>query len=236
MISVIIPNYNSGDLLKKTFTSLINVSEFLSIEVIVVDNLSSDEPIKIIDEFPELKIDFLSEEDNGIYDAMNKGITRSKSKWLIFLGAGDTLIIPHKIPELDNENIDLIYGLVYDCQKQTIIEYERNLFSLLKNVICHQAIFYKKYVFNEFGLYSLRYPICADHHYNIKLFYSNKVRLKFCPILISEYLGNGISSNFKDIQFEKDKNLIILQLLIKNFNVSNLIYVVKYFKYLIFNN
>ena len=90
--SIIIPTFNSEKTLDIALSSIV-VQSYQNFEVLIIDGLSTDSTIDIAKKhqkvFPNIKIK--SEKDNGIYDAMNKGIALAKGEWLYFMGSDDSL-------------------------------------------------------------------------------------------------------------------------------------------------
>jgi glycosyltransferase involved in cell wall biosynthesis len=151
-------------------------------EVLLIDGLSSDNTIDIAREFASKYnyIKFISEKDDGIYDAMNKGIKMAKGEWFYFLGSDDKLfnenILSDIFLKINTKQIKIIYGNVLIngdagwAQDGQIYDGEFSLSKLIneKN-ICHQAIFYNKTVFEKCGIFNTRYNICADWDMNLRL-------------------------------------------------------------------
>ena len=86
-VSVIIPTYNSEKTIEKALLSVL-IQTYCNVECLVIDGSSKDKTIDIVQKFED-KIVFISEKDNGIYHAMNKGIELSSGEWLLFLGSDD---------------------------------------------------------------------------------------------------------------------------------------------------
>ena len=91
LISIITPTFNSEKTLDKCIDSVIK-QNFDNYEHLIIDNISKDNSEKIVKNYNNNKIKFLSEKDNGIYDAMNKGIKISKGDYLLFLNSDDKII------------------------------------------------------------------------------------------------------------------------------------------------
>ena len=91
LISIIIPSFNSISLLPHALESILTQS-FNDFEVVIMDNCSTDGTIKLIENYSAVdkRIQFYSEKDYGIYDAMNKGIKNAKGEWLFFMGSDDS--------------------------------------------------------------------------------------------------------------------------------------------------
>jgi glycosyltransferase involved in cell wall biosynthesis len=195
--SIIIPTFNAEKTLAKALQSIVDQT-FSNYEVLLIDGLSSDSTMDIIREFAEKKqqIRWISEKDNGIYDAMNKGINLSRGKWLYFLGSDDQLFnnevlhIIFKNPESDNFNV--VYGNVRIEGNTTwakdgeIYDGEFDLKKLFRKNICHQDIFYRtKFIKEHIGYYNARYELCADWDFNLRcraktdFLYTDQIIAKF---------------------------------------------------------
>lgn len=210
-LSIIIPTFNSEETLKECLDSILKQT-FVNWEVWIIDGVSNDKTVEIANYYNDERIKILSEPDKGIYDAMNKGIRISTGKWLYFLGCDDTLydnvVLQTILGDNDLNYYDIIYGNVYSVYHGGVYNGEWNIDKIGYN-ICHQSIFYKRNVFKNLGKYNTRYLIAADHDLNIKWFFSNKLKSKFCNIIVANFAGNGISSTNEDYIFNKKFNLLI---------------------------
>ena len=114
-VSIIIVTLNSEKYLEETFQSLVNQS-YKNFEVIVIDGKSSDKTLEITRKYKDLISYCISEEDDGIYDAFNKGINLSIGKFIGIVNSDD-ILLPNALSLLDkydkeNPNIDFIFGSV----------------------------------------------------------------------------------------------------------------------------
>jgi putative colanic acid biosynthesis glycosyltransferase len=209
--SIITVCLNNLDGLKKTAASLA-AQDFRDFEWLVMDGGSTDgtpEFLKSTHAF------WLSEPDNGIYDAMNKGIEKSAGEYLLFLNAGDALAYPDIltfIHESASEKPTLIYGdsLEQDEQEYPTYKPARKTESIAMGLFTHhQAIFY-----NHIALGSLRYntayKIAADYDLTARMLQKNGTVLYVeHPICIFE--SGGVSqqkaAQGRQEQFEIRKNL-----------------------------
>ena len=188
--SVIVPTYNSAKTIDKCLQSVIQQT-CTDFEIIVIDGLSTDGTQDIVKQYIKTnKVTLISEKDKGIYDAMNKGVSRSTGKWLYFLGSDDELY-SNDILAMVAKNIKanpeskFVYGDVITSDG-TIERYKNYGFKdLLSRCICHQSIFYHQSLFDN-EMYDLQYKVCADWDFNLKLFagninpvYTNQIIAKF---------------------------------------------------------
>lgn len=229
LLSIIIPNFNSGKLLEVTLQSIFKEKNLLNFEVLVMDNCSLDNPEKIINKFEFEHLYFYSEPDSGIYDAMNKGVMKAKGNWFHFLGAGDEFL-PYMtdLSLFFDSDYMMIYGNVFLVQSNRMYDGEFNFFKLLKRNISHQGIFYKKEIFSKIGLFETKYRIAADYVLNLKLFFSERRQIKYQNIHVSNFLGMGISDKQRDDLFQENKLFIINKMLISYPSIFNIITVLNY--------
>ncbi len=202
LFSIITPTYNSGLKLEKTVNSILAQGSDL-LEYIVVDGGSTDETLPLLETYGD-KLKVISERDAGVYDAMNKGIEASSGWYLYFIGAGDSLRenmlgkIARVLPEND---LSLVYGNAYMVDQGIVYDGEFSKDKLKRRNICHQAVFYGRTVFDMFGGYDLRFKVLADHAFNIKCFWNDRITKKYVAYVIANYEGGGISRSEVDVDF-----------------------------------
>lgn len=156
LISFVTATYNDASKLEDTIKSIIALN-YPNIEHIVIDGNSSDNTREILVKYKS-NIDYaISEDDQGVYDAMNKGIKYSKGKWINFLNSGDKIL---HLNQYDLINLDTTYtNFYYDEEKKYILRRPLTKLFLTRNMPCHQSIIYHR---DEIIEYSLDYPIIAD--------------------------------------------------------------------------
>ena len=205
MLSVIIPTYNSERTLRLSLDSLASQT-YRDFEVVVMDGLSKDNTIEIAKSYetklPALQL--VSEKDNGIYDAMNKGIKKAKGDWVYFLGSDDLLATPTVLDDIFGQkqelvaNHDFIYGNVLWGKSSVIYMGAFDEYIIYRSNICHQAIFYRKSVFEITGLFDLNYPALADWKLNMHCLMDIRIKVAYVPYLIAHFAIDGSSKDFKD--------------------------------------
>lgn len=205
-VSVITVNLNNADALKSCIRS-VGAQDYEAYEHIVIDGQSTDESLAILESAAKQneKLKFISESDNGIYDAMNKGIKRAKGKWVYFLGADDQLM-PDVLKQVFShplDSYDMVYGDV--CRQPSGVIYDGafDLKKLFIRNISHQAIFYKRSLLQDLGLFKIQYKTRADYALNIQAFSQNK-KTKYLPIVVAEFSDGGLSATYFDTDFWSD--------------------------------
>ncbi|MCA0931592.1 glycosyltransferase [Lutimonas saemankumensis] len=215
MISVIIPTFNSEKTIDRCLESLTN-QNYKNFEIILVDGKSNDDTLKIVKSYLDkgLILNIKTEKDEGPYDAMNKGISMAKGKWIYFLGSDDYLyhdsVLKQFASYAEETRSDLIYGNVFFEPYGRIYDGEFNRSKLIKRNICHQGIFYKKTLFDRLGMYNLKYPVHADWEFNIKCFFSSNVKVEYHDFTVAHFSDGGLSS-FEDNYREEMLDFLILK-------------------------
>jgi glycosyltransferase involved in cell wall biosynthesis len=210
-LSIITINYNNLDGLKRTVESIVNQT-WQEFEYIVIDGGSTDGSAQYIQSQVEHIDYWVSEPDSGIYNAMNKGITKATGEYLLFLNSGDHLYSNIVLQENYNllADTDLIYFNVKVVGENTlkIVKHpdELRFFYFYINGLNHQSVLIRKVLFQTVGLYDENLKIVSDWKFFIvALFKYNCSYTNINKILSTYYLG-GISSKI-DHKNERDKVL-----------------------------
>jgi glycosyltransferase involved in cell wall biosynthesis len=199
--SIITANFNSGEKLAATAASVL--SQDADLEYLIMDGASTDRSIEIARQLAHdhsEKIRLISEPDHGVYDAMNKGIGLAIGRYILFLGAGDTLL-PGILKRVDTMLPGHDSGFLYGDVNRNGHRYDGEFTwrKLLYCNICHQAIFYGRDVFKRCGQFNLKYPCAADHEFNLRCFGRRAIKKRYIPLIISNFEPGGISSLGDDV-------------------------------------
>ncbi|QDA59354.1 glycosyltransferase family 2 protein [Hymenobacter jejuensis] len=207
VLSIVIPSFQQAALLANALAS-IQQQTFKDYEVLVMDGGSTDATSEIVSSFKDCNIRFYSEPDNGIYDAMNKGISLSRGEFLYFMGCDDVLASENVLSDIfcDRSNLDnhIIYGDVIFTKNGKRYDGMFTNMKLISRNICHQAIFTRRLVFDRIGKFNIRYKYLADYEFNIKCFNSKWVKMKYINEIIAYYNNDGSSFNNSDDAFNED--------------------------------
>ncbi|NDY42302.1 glycosyltransferase [Dissulfurirhabdus thermomarina] len=208
LISIITVVYNGGRTIEKTIKSVLDQS-YKNIEYIIVDGKSTDNTLEIIKKY-ENRIDYwISEKDEGIYDAMNKGVKKASGDWILFLGADDILLdCLGQFAEIMDNPKNLYYGNVEFSSSGKTYGGKFNLIKLITKNIPHQAIFYPSFAFKEFS-FETRYKVLADYALNLRLYAKKDIKFVYVPVCVSIFNDSGMSSRIVDEAFRLEASNII---------------------------
>lgn len=207
-ISVITICYNSNNEIEKTIKSVLN-QNYPFIDYIIIDGGSNDGTLDILKKYESKISTLISEPDNGIYDAMNKGIKLAKGSWINFMNAGDefynesicTLIVDNiKISEFD-----VIYGDCVAIDKDNKLEVVIKSKSLNKFweglIFSHQSCFIKSELLKSY-LFNLQYKIAADYYQILSLYCDGKAFF-YIPTPVSRISIGGVSYSNRETILEQ---------------------------------
>jgi glycosyltransferase involved in cell wall biosynthesis len=205
-LSIIIVTYNAAGDLQACLDSIKSHSSPLT-EVIVVDGNSEDGTIDILKSNSTVVTKWISEKDEGIYDAMNKGLKLITGDWVYFLGADDILLPEFaEMLKVLKDPHTIYYGSVMARGGKYLGRL--NSYAQAKIGICHQSMIYPKAVFEKYQ-FDLKYNISADHHLNMKCWADKEFNIEFVDYTIANFNHTGISSTQKDPLFEANKKGLI---------------------------
>lgn len=205
-ISIITVCYNSAKTIEKTLQSISNQT-YKNIECIIVDGNSTDDTLNIIKKYENaLKINWISEKDEGLYDAMNKGIKMSTGDYIGILNSDDIFYYNSTLEQVakfidDNVNIDALTGDIvqHTSDGKVIRKYSSKNWTPAKLKIGfmppHPSVFIKKELFDKFGNYRKDYKIGADYELIIRFFLKNKIHYKYSGITTTSMEIGGASSS-----------------------------------------
>lgn len=197
-LSIITINYNNLDGLHKTIDSIVNQT-WRDFEWIVIDGGSTDGSKELIEKYQDYFAYWCSEPDNGVYNAMNKGISKAKGRYLNFMNSGDCFhnsTILEQVNSYLNED-DIVYGDMNFLLKnggQWIYHYPQKLsiHFLLYDSIGHQASFIRRSLFDKDG-YREDFKIVSDWQKFLKWFYEGRSFLHI-DMIVADFDASGISA------------------------------------------
>ncbi len=205
-VSVITVSYNSAETIAETLQSVV-AQDYPDIELIVVDGQSTDETIDIVKGFGDAVRVFVSEPDNGIYDAMNKGISLASGELIGILNSDDlyhdATVISDVVNLIKRSKSDSCYAdLVYVHRVQTnkVVrtwvagEYRRERF-INGWMPPHPTFFVKKKCYQQFGSFNTEFSTSADYEIMLRMLYKHSVSAVYLNRTIVRMRAGGQSNN-----------------------------------------
>lgn len=196
-ISIITVVYNAVATIEKTIVNVLN-QKYSDLEYIVIDGDSTDGTLAVINRYHEKISHVISEHDNGIYDAMNKGVNLATGDIIAFLNSGDWYEDNSLIKVADyfsDKNSEILIGVANIVEDGKIIDLRNNYPEQIeyKMPCCHQAVFVRKDVFNKIGAFDNNYTISADFEWLLRA-YRAKIEIQWTKDILVNYDANGIST------------------------------------------
>lgn len=207
LVSVITVCYNSSATIRRTIESILRQS-YTNIEYIVVDGNSEDNTVEIVNGYQESfnkrfhrPIRIISEPDQGIYDAMNKGIKIAAGRFIGIINSDDAYepyAVSMVVKNASDTPMQICYGGIKTYrgeQLESIIFYSHEFME--ERMIAHPACFVSKDVYDKYGTYNIRYISAADYEFMLRVY--NKEGITFTPIYepLADYYLGGISTTYR---------------------------------------
>lgn len=208
-LSLITPSYNSAKTIARTIDSVI-AQNYSDLEYIILDGASTDDTLKIIASYQDkINIRLVSERDNGIYDAMNKGIKIATGDIIGILNSDDLFnsgeVIKTVADAFADAEIDAVYGDIKyfadDINKITRYwragEYKENK---LNNgwIIPHPALFLRRSVYEKAGLFNTDFKIAGDYEFMLRILKIHQIKVKYIPEVFVKMYDGGKSAESID--------------------------------------
>lgn len=201
LVTVLTPCFNSQKTIEKTLECIENQT-YKNIEYIIVDGGSTDNTLELIEKhrsrLPE-KLTVISEKDNGIYDAMNKGIRLAKGQLIGIVNSDDSYendTVEQIVDHFGNNQYEVVYGMqrtYLDGKEKAVVIYHHDF--LPQQMITHPTCFVTRDTYEKFGVFDTQYRSAADYDLMLRYFKSRKV--VFTPVyrVLSNFHLGGMSSS-----------------------------------------
>ena len=204
-ISIITVSYNSAATIQETIESVINQT-YRNIEYIIVDGHSTDNTLDIIKTFGDKISQMISEPDEGIYDAMNKGISRASGDIIGILNSDDVYhnnrVVEKVMSRFSKSKSDIVYGdLVYVHREDLdrIVRYWKS--GKYKEgrfangwMPPHPAFFLRKQCYENYGTYNLEFKTSADYELMLRMMVKHELSFTYLPSIITRMRMGGQSN------------------------------------------
>lgn len=222
-ISIITATYNSQESVESTIASVL-LQSYTDIEYIIIDGGSTDRTLAIIDKYRDRISKIISEPDNGIYDALNKGLRVATGDVIGFLHADDTFASPDVLDRVAESFADskvrFMYGdLVYvDIFDEKIVRkwisdpFHHKLLSR-GWMPPHPTVYCRRNIYDEFGMFNTKYNISADYDFVMRVLSRlNTSAIAYNPqIMVRMRIGGTSNRSFKNIVQKSSEDLQIIK-------------------------
>lgn len=203
LFTIVTVCFNSEKTIERTIQSVLHQT-CQDYEYIIVDGASTDGTMDIVRRYEPLfqgKMRWISEPDRGIYDAMNKGITKASGELIGIVNSDDYYEVDalEKIERLyDGYDYSIIYGSVRAVEngKETCV-YIKNHEFIEKDMITHPSCFISKKLYDKFGMYSLEYPYSADYEFMLRIRKEKQIKYYKTYDIITNFTSGGVSDTRK---------------------------------------
>ena len=206
LISIITITYNAAGELAPTMKS-VKEQSFTDYEHLIIDGASKDNTLDVARSLGGKSLRILSEPDNSLYDAMNKGLTMARGKYVVFLNAGDAFHSPSVLDAYSREAAkgrDVIYAdtVIVDKERNVIAPRHLSAPRILSYrsfangmLVCHQAFMVRKAIAPA---YDLQYRFSSDYDWTVRCLKNTKpekcINLNMVAI---DYLNDGLTDKNK---------------------------------------
>ncbi|MFC7356866.1 glycosyltransferase family 2 protein [Jejudonia soesokkakensis] len=220
-LSIITINYNNAAGLQQTIDSVLSQT-YTDFEYIIIDGGSTDGSAEIITHHKKQFSYWISEPDDGIFNAMNKGIDKARGTYLQFLNSGDVFTSPSALQDFVNHphfTGDIIYGDYKFEDGEKVYPDQLYPAYFMKTSLPHQSTLFKKTVFDRMGGYDERYKIASDRAFYIQCFLSAQFTFTHIPYFLVLFDLAGVSNDASFlIAKEKEDELIFRSLYGKEYD------------------
>lgn len=211
-VSIITVAKNSERTIEDTMKSVLGQT-YSDIEYIIVDGCSSDRTLDIVKQYEATlngRMKWISEQDKGIYDAMNKGISIATGDVVGILNSDDYFtsndVIERMVAAFEDDRVDAVYGdihFIHDGEPDKCIRYYssklfRRMWLRFGLMPAHPSFYCRREIFEKAGLYKTDYKISSDFEMMVRLFYIHHLRACYLPMdFVTMRTGGASTKNVR---------------------------------------
>ena len=201
-VSIITVCFNSEKTIERTIKSVLEQT-YKNLEYIIVDGKSTDKTLEIVKKYRPLfkgRMKVISEPDQGIYDAMNKGICNASGELIGIINSDDyyeTDTVENVVAAMKDEDYQILFGMlrvIKENEDTKVIVMPKHE-NLENEMLAHPTCFVTKKVYSDFGMYDIKYRSCADHDFMLRMRkHSEVVFIPVYKLLANFTEGTGMSA------------------------------------------
>lgn len=204
-ISVITASFNNADTIADTIRSVV-AQDYADLEYIIIDGGSTDDTLKIVEQSRDKVAKLVSEKDEGIYFALNKGIALATGDVIAFLHADDIFAAPDVLSKVmqqfTQKKVDSVYGDLHYVDRSNTSKVIRNWRSgeykhgmFLKGWMPpHPSFFLKKEMYTRYGNFNTTFRSAADYELMLRMLHKHKISTAYLPEVIVKMRVGGVSN------------------------------------------
>lgn len=200
-VSVITTTYNDAANLERVMDQVAR-QDYENLEYIIVDGGSTDGTPDLIHKMEERmpdRVRWISEPDNGIYDAINKGIRLASGDVIgcCFDRYADDNVITRMVQVMEAEETDGVHGDLYYMDGDRVVRYWHQGQGSIRSgwLPGHPTLYLRREVYEQFGVYRTDYRIAADYEFMVRILYRKQVKLSYLPEILIHMSYGGTSSS-----------------------------------------
>lgn len=199
-VSIITVTYNVVNTIEQTINSVLSQS-YDNIEYIMVDGMSTDGTWEKICKYKDRISVLIHEKDNGLYDAMNKGISRATGDIIGIINGDDWYEQDTIVTVVNNfqDDTDIVYARIniigFDGSVITVSRRD-NIDDIWYRMIPHSTVFVRKCIYDKYGTFNLNYPIVADYEMIFR-FYLAGAKFKYIDKVVTNFRRGGLTTKRK---------------------------------------
>lgn len=200
-VSIITVCFNSSKTIRRTLESVLQQS-YSEIEYLIIDGGSADTTVDIIKEYEPLfhgRMKWVSEKDDGIYDAMNKGIRMASGELIGIINSDDYYekrAVENMVDELEEDRYQILYGAMRTWKngEEESINISSHKF-IQDRMINHPSCFVTKAIYEDYGYYDTRYKSVADYDFMLRMYQHEEIIFKPVYKLIANFSTGGMCAS-----------------------------------------
>ncbi len=220
MLSIITVTYNSLHTLQDAYASLC-AQTFTGWEWVLQDGGSNDGTVAWLEQLNDERISWVSEKDHGIYDALNRAVSRAKGEWIGLLHSDDVYPNHNVFQEVLKamQGNDAVYGDLKYVQAADITKVLRHWKSgafaphmLQKGWMPpHPTLFLRKEIYTQVGEFDTQFKIAADYDFILRVFQEPKIKVAYLPTVLMLMRQGGASSKVQNLLAKSKEDLRVLK-------------------------
>ena len=220
-ISIITIVYNNSECIEDCINSVLK-QKYPNLEYIIIDGGSKDNTVEIINKYKDKISYFISEKDNGLYDALNKGIKAATGDIIGILHSDDLFFYDDTLSNIvsvfEKSNADLVYAKGQYVDRTNINLVKRiypskpfkKIYLYFGWIPLHTTIYVKKEIFDNYGKYQTNYKIASDYEISLRWFFNDKIKKIFLNEWVVKMRLGGKSTTISLQKLKSNEDLKII--------------------------